>query len=201
MPKNFYNIIVLFVLLFFHIACWADPADPSYQIEIIVYSHLNEDALRSEFWPRQTAITIPANTLEISKERLVAPNHWQLAPLQQSLKKNGDTILLHTAWTTSATQARQGETIHLQGNQDNSNALNGILGVRLDRYFNITLNLQFSVPWQSLANLHLTNIEHNPNDSNVIFRLSQDLRMRSDELNYIDHPLFGVLIKIIPLGN
>ncbi|MBS0351525.1 MAG: hypothetical protein JSR33_10145, partial [Proteobacteria bacterium] len=55
--------------------------------------------------------------------------------------------------------------------------------------------------WQSLNNGNLTNIEHYSNQADVRFNLIQNLRMKSEELNYIDHPLYGVLIKIIPLGS
>jgi hypothetical protein len=31
------------------------------------------------------------------------------------------------------------------------------------------------------------------------FRLDTSRRMRSGELHYLDHPVFGVLIKVIPI--
>ena len=41
------------------------------------------------------------------------------------------------------------------------------------------------------------------NDSNAtvqMYELKELRRLKPNELNYLDHPLFGVLIKIIPLG-
>ncbi|MBS0351883.1 MAG: hypothetical protein JSR33_12025, partial [Proteobacteria bacterium] len=157
------KVIVLFICFFLCQSGLAAPENPSYQMEIIIYAHFSQQALQSEFWSQQQPISIPTKAIEINSEQLGAPTRWQLSPLQQNLKKNGYTILLHTAWVFSASQAQQGQVIHLQSDQDNQNTLNGVLAIGLDRYFNVKLNLQFSVPWQSLNNGNLTNIEHYSN--------------------------------------
>jgi hypothetical protein len=60
--------------------------------------------------------------------------------------------------------------------------LDGTLRVYLSRYLHADVDLVY----------HRENVE-------TPFRLATSRRMRSGELHYLDHPVFGVLIKVIPL--
>ncbi len=60
--------------------------------------------------------------------------------------------------------------------------LDGTIRVHLARYLHADVDLVY----------HRKNIE-------TPFRLNTSRRMRSGELHYLDHPVFGVLIKVIPI--
>lgn len=195
--------------MFFFFLCWtltglgAEP-DPSYQIELIIFSHINEEGLRSEHWPLLPAQKITKNAVELSEDQLIPESQWLLKSSEQLLKHNNNTILLHTAWQESALEARKLNIIHLTGGEtypDDLRQLNGTISISLDRYFNIHFNLRFLMPWDNIKDLNLINIAPENGNPYISFKINAQLRMRSNELNYIDHPLYGILIKIIPLAS
>ncbi len=172
-----------------------------YQIEIIVSSHITRDALGSEYWPWLPPPAIPPGAVELTDQQLLAQSQWVLKSTEQLLKHNNNPVLLHLAWQESATDLRKGKIFHLIGGQDYGNNLyqvNGTLAIRLERYFSIHFNLQFLMPREQIQNLNLTNIVSNPDNTYATFKIDENLRMRSNELNYLDHPLYGILIEIIP---
>ena len=171
----------------------ADP-DPLYQFEVIIYSHITTEALQSEYWPSVPPLAIPNNAIELSDDQIVPSSQWQLSSTQKFLEKNNYQILIHRAWQAHASSLKQPQIIHLSTTQ-----ANGFITISLERYFNLDFDFEFLLPWANIQNLNLTNVTHQDNDPNLRFNLTADLRMRSNELNYIDHPLYGILVKIIPL--
>lgn len=192
-------ILFLFFLLPLHLA-WAE--DQNYQIELIIFSHVTESALRSEYWPAFPPQVVSPRAVELSALRQTPESQWLLKNEDQLLRRQDNSILIHAAWQVSANDARQDQVVHLQSPKNNEEEfpeLDGSVGIRLERYFNIHLNLRFYLSQSSIAQFNLTNIEMVNNPSFVSFKLNRNLRMRSNELNYIDHPLYGVLMKIVSI--
>ncbi len=76
--------------------------------------------------------------------------------------------------------------------------LNGTLRVSQSNYVNVRTDLLLNektsdLPISPGLNFHGSNIKS--------FRLIGSQRMRQKELHYIDHPLFGMLIKVVPIDN
>ena len=69
-------------------------------------------------------------------------------------------------------------------------AVQGTVKVSLARYLRVDVDLLYSRPESGAAAA--------PDPAPAQFRLVSERRMRSGELHYIDHPLFGVLIRIKP---
>lgn len=199
------NPLVRIILLFF--SCfWINLAlaeNQNYQIELIIFSHISESALRSEYWPAYPPQIASPRALEPTDLQQIPESQWVLKNEEQLLRRHDNSILLHYAWQISANDARQGQVVHLQSPETSTDQeihdLDGSLGIRLERYFNIHLNLRFNIPLANIAQFNLINIETADNQPFVSFKLNRNLRMRSNELNYIDHPLYGVLIKIVSL--
>lgn len=60
-------------------------------------------------------------------------------------------------------------------------------------------SLTASSPKVSLANVHNRNQWQGETNARLQpFRLNQSVRMRSNEVQYIDHPLYGILVAIMP---
>ena len=70
-------------------------------------------------------------------------------------------------------------------------AVDGTVKVSLARYLHVALDLVYSRPGNDETAA--------PNADPARFRLVSERRMRSGELHYFDHPLFGVLALIRPL--
>ena len=69
--------------------------------------------------------------------------------------------------------------------------VHGTVTVSLARYLQVEVDLLYSRPASGQAAAS--------NTAPTRFRLVSQRRMRSGELHYIDHPLFGVLILLTPL--
>ena len=64
------------------------------------------------------------------------------------------------------------------------------------RYIDLKFNLLFAQPLSTISG---ANDYSNTQGRFAYFRLQQNRRMRSRELNYIGHPLYGVLVKVVPV--
>jgi hypothetical protein len=152
--------------------------------------------------------------------QVIPPEFNQLNNIEKALRKNNYKILVHQSWQqTMPLNKKKAIPIQITGGQlyskgghlvnsttENSsggyveNELKGNIIISLNRYFNVDFNLMLNEPKKALPPLNnedlLTINSANPNDSFQHFRLLQSRRTRSGELNYIDHPLFGVLFKI-----
>ena len=220
--KNLFTIILVFIL-FVAINSVAN-VPQSYQVELIVFSWLNRDAIDSEQWPRITPEqrlseyasldTIDSDFTLSAKDKLSLNNEQK-----RMIKNLNYKILLHTAWIIPAQKLANTMTLHLYGGQafDASGApiamvtdeslpytqantwqLNGTMTISLQRYFNLGFNLIFAEPSSLINSISNSGYFSNNSDPYVYFKLHQIRRMRSNELNYIGHPLFGVLVKIMP---
>ena len=89
------------------------------------------------------------------------------------------------------------------------NELEGIIRIHLSRYLHIKTDLWFTQFVQNDAGE--CKIDESPEDAEkplppklgytplIHFDLKQNRRMRSNELHYLDHPRFGMLIRITPV--
>lgn len=191
--KRCIGLLLSVLLLCWSMASQADTVN-TYQIEIIVFSHITDQGLKSEYWPELPPPLISPSTIELSDDQILPESSWQLKTVHEQLENNQYPVLLHLAWQESAADARNGQIIHLTGGatyKDGKRQMDGSIFIGLQHFFNIHLKLRFLEP----------NLTHSQDNSYVSFKLDKSLRMRSKELNYIDHPLYGILIEIIPLQN
>lgn len=200
--NKFLKYALALLLLCWHMAGFAADTGTLYQIEIIVFSHITPAGLQSEYWPALPPLVMPPKAIELSSDQIVAQAQWQLQQTHQLLQKNNYPILLHLAWQETADSARQGTIIHLTGGNaydNNLQQVSGFVAIRLEHYFSVHFNLRFLMPWADIKDLNLPNITHDSDNPYITFQINEHLRMRSKELNYIDHPLYGILIEIVPV--
>lgn len=190
-----------------------------YQIELIAFEQVNSEALDSEQWPMVTPVEPEKTSPDIT---LLDPAQYQLSNAQSLLKRDPHyKILMHIAWQETLAQLNKHQTVHLYGGlayDDNGNPLsnivlhedtpynqfprwelNGNVTVQLNRYFNFNFDIYFAEPLKSLSRLSMNGYFSNGNAGLFYFHLLQNRRTKSDELNYIDYPLYGMLLKVIPI--
>jgi hypothetical protein len=168
-----------------------------YQVDVIVFSHLNADALASEQWQPITE----APNIDQASEPDQLP--FQQSQLQQTLKALNNnqnyTVLANYTWQQPIPVSNKAVPIHIYGGKSFGNIyeLDGTITINRDRYFNLATNLVLTEPSELLGNIgqadYGTTLDQN---SLVSFQLKEQRRLKSKELNYIDHPLFGMLIEI-----
>lgn len=174
-----------------------------YQVEMIVFTHINADTYASESWPTHPTLSISPQAISLKSSDatstapapyvLLSKDQWQLKREAHLLRAHGDQVIWHAAWLQpirpSATTVR-----FSADNADQSWQLEGKLKLSQHSFFNANTALLLTEPASAL-----------PASSGISgsqsFLLTDKRRLQANELNYMDHPLFGVLLKIIPYAS
>ena len=147
-----------------------------YQIEMIIFSQPTSPNNKMEEWST-SSIPSDLNFFCASQIRPLPASKFLLKNEQMKLSENpGYLTLLHLAWQQSIINLPT-HPMRIEGDR-----VLGLFRVNVQRYFNISLTLLFDKA-NGLGSWYV----------------SQECRMRSNQLNYIDFLYYGILIKIIPL--
>lgn len=189
-------IIICFIIST-QISADTDTTDSNpYQVNIIIFEHITQQALNSERWPAITDLPDLENNTEL--QLLTSENsQLQIENRRFSRKiaqKNNYKVLANIAWQQEIPVTRHAKPIHISGDK-----IDGTITINRDRYFNIKINLILTESTKYLYSIDSENYPNTANNEFISFQMKQTRRMRSNELNYIDQPLFGMLIKIVPI--
>ncbi len=208
MKRHYYQPFVSIFLFAWMMVlpCFAKAA--VYQIELIVFSHFTPKSVTQEQWPKinpsayafPNAISLKPSANGYHYFTELAPNRMMLNREALELEKNPNyQVLMHLAWLQPV--YAHANTIQLTTHSLPSNSrtkeINGVMRISVERYFDVHFNLLFAVPGSRLSSLARNDYFNGANT--VYFHLNEMRRMRSNELNYIDYPLYGILIKIKPI--
>lgn len=171
----------LFVLL--------GPATPAsaqatnwYKVEMILFTELDGAGRDAEHWPEdpgqpQLLEAIPLTTGSARVQALDS-SAYRLSGIWSALKYSRDyRPIRHLAWQQPGLSARSAPLVAI-GDQPGAE-IQGTVRVSRSRYLHLDLDL----------------VLHQGDQS---YRMTVSRRMRSNELNYIDHPMFGALVIITP---
>lgn len=163
----------------------------------------SDDVITTDFYH-----LLPNNQLKLSgiSKRLAQISHYR--------------VLLHMGWVQPINPPSSAKWIHIFGGNGYSDAglpilkdadgkaaytdaahwqVDGLLRLDSIRYINATYRFIFAAPLKDIKNLANNPVFADTNNPFFYFKFDQSRRMRSHELNYMSHPLYGVLIEITPL--
>ena len=188
-----------------------------YQVELIVFSRTETNP--QEHWTNDLRLVYPENLISLKAEgndefSLLAANERLLNSQAATLAKSGTyTLLYHQAWR----QTIYGRKTHIaiaggktfNGHQE----LEGNITLSVAQYLKIQTNLWFTQfapagsniaeSWPELPAIPYVAVTEGEKMQDYVIKrivkVSQERTMRSNEVHYIDHPLVGIIVKIIPL--
>ncbi|GGY71002.1 hypothetical protein GCM10011613_14440 [Cellvibrio zantedeschiae] len=188
-----------------------------YQVELIVFARAETNP--QEHWPTDVKLSYPENLVSLKNES--NPDGFSLLPSAErslnsqaaTLARSGTyTLLYHQAWRQMI-YARK-TNIFISGGKTfgGHQELEGSIALSVGQFLKIQTNLWLSqfVPagtnltdtWPELPSLPFTDTAQSDKNQDYlikrIVKVSQDRSMRSNEVHYIDHPLLGIIVKIIP---
>ncbi|HLB57132.1 MAG TPA: CsiV family protein [Coxiellaceae bacterium] len=184
--------IALCVLMYCSISTALTSPARTYNVQVLIFSHITPATIALQRWPvitenlpAQTAVTTssPATALQSEKNALLRDPNYK--------------ILVDESWIESWSGDQS--TVNIPVVSSNGK-LNGAIAITLGHYFDVNANLLLTEPTNLLQKLDTNNYFSKWDQSNFTFQLLQHRRMRSDELNYFEHPVFGMLIKILPVN-
>jgi hypothetical protein len=193
-----------------------------YQVELIIFSR-KENLSQQETWSNKISLKYPENLISLNSIETISRNGFNMLPPEErqlntqanSIAKNGNySLLYHQAWRQMIT--RKKTSILIQGGKtfNGHQELEGSISLSVSLYLQLQTNLwltQFGLAtgevnegWPELPALPNSNALATDAASDYvitrIIKMDQQRNMRSQDLNYIDHPLMGIIIKIIPVN-
>ena len=208
------SILALATILAAGAALPAGAADRWFMVEIVVFDDLRNEALHDEQWPVDPGEPSLGGAIELAPRpesvsegaghgyRLAKPSHLELGPVRQRLRRSAHyRPFLHAGWRLPGLPRRSARPVHIGSHLgggrtkaaapdggDRTPSVHGTVTVSLARYLQVDVDLLYHRPSGGEA--------AGPESVPARFRLVSERRMRSGELHYLDHPLFGVLIRI-----
>jgi|GEM_PF-2525109 len=106
--------------------------------------------------------------------------------IQSKLDPVKQPILYNAQWVQPVYEEKYSLPLYFESSLDieNQSQLKGLFHLYVSRYLHSTIELQY--------------LPKNANSHSEIISLTQKRRMRSKEVHYLDHPLVGALIRILP---
>lgn len=189
-----------------------------YQVEILVFKR-NGITNNDELWRKDVQLAYPLNTQSIPN-KLSKATH-ELGGHNYTLRRDENfRVLFHKAWQQQMWGKSESPALLIRGGEQfgEHKELEGTITIHIGRYLHVSTDLWLSEyigtpdnaysDWPKIPALpgKLPTIEKSytrylnsgPTATRVItFR--QHRRMRSKETHYIDHPLMGIIVRMLPI--
>jgi hypothetical protein len=173
------------VLLLALLAALAPPgasAQTLYKIEIIVFAHPGGDARWAETWREDPGLPDTSAARPVSDGGGVSPlgpGAYRMSGIWQGLRASGRyQPLRHLAWVQAGVPRSRAPLILVGDGPDSP--VYGTLQVSRGRFLHVDVDLLYR-------------------DTDLNVRFTTTRRMRSNEIHYLDHPLFGLLVLATPV--
>ncbi|ODS24639.1 hypothetical protein AB835_02610 [Candidatus Endobugula sertula] len=197
-----------------------------YQVEFLIFKRLTGTEQSGEIWRQDISLNYPekyrylSNTLPTKAHTLGGHNY--------ALRKSGQyKVLFHKAWNQQMWGKKKSPAIIIRGGERYGihRELEGSIKIHIGRYLHVSTDLwlnSFTIdtqdtstnndnpavpfqlpllpsksPNQNTAGINEFFTENPQPHHTVVFR--EKRRMRSKETHYIDHPLMGVLVRMLPI--
>jgi hypothetical protein len=170
-------------------AAVADKESGSYDIEVLVFENRLPGLAGDELLERDaTAKQLRALEKAETVYALLGESFFQPA-LAKLLEQDGHyRVLAHHHWTqTFEPDAKAAATKPVRiVSATNPAELDGAIRFSLSRYLHLDVNLVYQAPGADKT-------------AAATYRISEQRRIKSQEVHYFDHPKFGVLVRVMPL--
>ncbi len=178
-------IAVLLLGLVATAAAWAAPAASTYDVEVMVIEHRLPDLEGGEALAGVRPRELLAD-LAIAETAPPAEGEAALLAAAQALEK--DTrfrVLAHQRWTQAVDAKSATKPVRIA---DSGQRLEGVFRFYLSRFLHVDMNLGLRAETTG-----------NPGEE-LVYRLQEHRRIKTQELHYFDHPKFGALVRITQTG-
>ena len=206
--------VFIMVLLFgtFSKTAHAQEEIPNYTLEVVVFETYELNSWIEEYWPETlddldyentlyladiSTDTMPINQFNILKQ----PNELNTVSEKLAPKK-GYRILFHQAWSqdTSSDDKMPKLIIESAESVDDNTHLAGTVKLYKSRFAHVEFDLRFNRLIPAEIKQEFFTQQHFSDDQMLAeywpFSLKTARKIRPNQLHYIDHPLFGILVQL-----
>jgi hypothetical protein len=187
----------------------ARPTEPLYTVELVILrpvvplgvaedwvveaSHASGSSAPVEGEDDAEATSTGGGRLAV---RTLSTAQYRLAGVDAALARSrGYELIRHVGWTQAATPRGAGLAVELADMRAGGEPLRGTVGLERGRYLHLRLDLAYTpaAPPSSL-------LGEGAGSGPVTFTLRQNRRVKAFERHYFDHPAFGVIAMVSPVG-
>lgn len=188
-------------------ATQATQAEQRYQVDLILFENLALKGWTEEFWPMAVDTAIIDGAIDFSQAeglplKVIQAQNPMLKSEASRVAKNY-RLLLHKSWIQSALPKNQSPKLFLE-NETATSAYYGTIKMYQSRFNHIELDFNFERMIPNKVRAEFAQMQNLPLETLPTywpFHLDAKRKVKSGELHYIDHPLFGILIQIQKLDD
>jgi hypothetical protein len=182
-------------------------ADSQFNVELVVFRY-NGTIASPERWDTATVqadsltgttgtnSAAPAVNPAADVIRPLNPAQFQLAGTESALRRNSSyELLAHFGVRVLPGELDAGTAVHIEPLVDAASGLTGTVTLERGRFLHLALDVNYTTA-NPPAKLLAPGAQPGP----LTFRLHQDRRMKPFERHYFDHPAFGVVAIVTPVG-
>jgi hypothetical protein len=159
-------------------------ASANYDIEVLVFETRLPEFEGAELWTRTGK---PTDSGAITMES--AQPSGDFTTTMNAMRTDGRyRVLLHKRWTQPAESKSTGPAVQLLTAE---NDLTGTLKFYLARFLHVELNMLYQPQVGAIGATENS-------AAAAGYLINEQRRVKSNELNYFDHPKFGVLVRVSP---
>ena len=154
---------------------------PVYQIELLAFERPGE--VLEEQWPKDPGQPDPTEAIGRLSAPVTGPatvlpaGQGTLNASAYALKTHNLPPLLHLLWQQPVEDREQAKALWVEEGR-----IRGLIRVSLGRYLHLDVDLLLTDPATGQS-----------------YRIIDHRRMRSEQLNHLDHPKLGILVQIMPV--
>jgi len=162
--------------------------ESTYEVEILVFENQLPDLQGGELLTRDTAKPLPPISDTAQPPANIPGDSYMQPALTTLLQKDGHyRILAHARWLQSLDAKDIAKPVRITS--DKPGEVDGTVRFFMSRFLHLSVNLRFRDPAST-----------DP-AAPTVYRMNEQRRIKSLELNYFDHPRFGVLARVVPVDN
>lgn len=184
--------------------CANNPAQGQLKIEVVVFQTGALRGWTEERWPELYDQKFFNQEELLTQYKLLAPNQLELLPqVSKMTPEKGYTILAHFGWTQPAYNKNQAKFLAFdsswQANPNHPSSISGGVKTYKERYNHAEIYIDLDRPIPNAIKERFAENQQLEKEYLPItwrFRLDEARRIKAGELHYIDHPIFGILIKV-----
>ncbi|MFK8068456.1 MAG: CsiV family protein [Gammaproteobacteria bacterium] len=179
---------LFFILLFFSITNVAAET-AQYNVEILIFEQTHQQGIDGEQWRKlddqqESTLTkdvlnaVPLNGAGESVIVELSSTSLTLADTREKLNNTTDyRVLYHKAWYQTVRDKDQTTAVWIEIPE-----LKGTINLHKQRFLHFNADLTFDSTFGEV-------------------KLEQSRRLKSKELHYFDHPLFGMLVRVVKIDS
>lgn len=150
-----------------------------YRIEMIIFEMQDKNSITGSYDPGapNTANSVTLSNDPAAEFILLTDKQLSLNSAKQRIASRYP-IILHKGWRQTISDKEHSQKVHIEGAK-NEHQVDGTVRVSMGRSLNLDADLILR-------------------KSGAAHRLKETSRLRIDEITYIDHPNYGLLVMVVP---